>query len=238
MATLTIRVDDNLRDALERVARDRGTTVSGLIRVSIARSLGQTSDAPKFRTPRTLTAVERRTLSNQHHILADTASDDSTARHHRRRAEILEAGFTAEYEDEFLDIEPELTPADCELVWDILDMYRVLRTSMQRAEPDTVADIPTYVVEFAGFDGNDAYESHLRRYAQHLIADDRWDDLADFFDDHHDRGNSHTKLLHAYKRMLTVFKPIWATKLQERGTSYELAAEELHQIADAWTHPD
>lgn len=236
MATLTIRVDDDLRDDLERAARDRGTNVSELIRAGISRVLGRDGDSPRGRTPRTLTAVERRTLSYQHLILADLAEDEELVRHHRRRAEALEAGYTAEYEDEFVDIEPELTPADCELVWDILDMFRVLRTSVERVKAEDIADIPDYVFQLRGFDGNDGYESQLCRYARHMMANGRWDDLDDFLK--RENGNSHARMLPTYQRMLAVFKPIWRRRLHGRGEGYDLSVEELKEVAEVWPHLD
>src|SRR6266566_5202730 len=145
MATITLRVEDQVKDDLEALARSRGTTVTDLLRPLIEEAAGRPAGESHGVHPAHLTAVERRTMSLLHQILGRLDPEDES--YHRLRAQALDEGYTAEYGDEFLGI--------------------------------------------AGFDANDPLEGRLLYYARHLLATDRWTDLADYFDDTHDGGNSH-----------------------------------------------
>jgi len=53
-------------------------------------------------------------MSLLHQILSTLDPEDES--YHRLRAQALDEGYTAEYSDEFLGMEPELPARDCELV--------------------------------------------------------------------------------------------------------------------------
>jgi uncharacterized protein YfbU (UPF0304 family) len=170
--------------------------------------------------------VERRHLALQHEILAMLHSDDEyEAGHHRRLVEVLTKGYTGDYHRMFLGISPELSRRDCSLLWDLLDMFCVLKASLDRldaAEKKALGEGAAGVrLSFQGFDFNDAYEGRLADYAQHLIDTDRWQDLAEHFDDEHERGNSHSPRLATYLRMLEAFQPIWSAKVKDSGLSHD-----------------
>lgn len=245
MATITLRVDHQTRDDLEALARGRGATVSDLLRASIFEMLGRdvpTDDTSS--TPLTLTVVERRHLALQHEILAMLHSDDEyEAGYHRRLVEVLAKGYTGEYHRMFLDISPELSRRDCSLLWDLLDMFCVLKASLGRldaAEKKTLGEGAEARLSFQGFDFNDTHEGRLADYAQHLIDTDRWHDLAEHFDDEHERGNSHSPRLATYLRMLKTFQPIWSAKVKDSGLShdgrYVLNLDELRTVLAAWPY--
>ncbi|MFB9834493.1 YfbU family protein [Actinoallomurus acaciae] len=246
MATITLRVDDKARDDLEALARGRGATVSDLLRASIFEMLGRdvpTDDTSS--TPLTLTVVERCHLALQHESLAMLHSDDEhEADYHRRMVEVLTKGYTGEYYRVFAGISPELSRRDCRLLRDLLDMFCVLKASLDRldaAEKNSLGEGAEVRLSFQGFDFNDAYESRLANYAQHLIDTDRWQDLAENFDDEHERGNSHSPRLATYLRMLESFQPIWSAKVKDSGLShddrYALNLNELHTVLAAWPYP-
>jgi uncharacterized protein len=241
MATITLRLDDWTRDEVERLAQAQDTTISELLRSKINELLGKDVDLPRADAPRSMSLTQRRTLALLHEMLALLKSDEDAA-YHRRRMQVLESGFTAEYGDEFIAIGPELTPTDCSLVWDILDMFSVLESSVTRLSPDELAELGEdgeRVLSFRGFDGNDARESRMLDYVKYLIDTRRWTNLAEHLSDAQEQGNSHMPVLATYQRMLRAFKPIWDGKLS-RGTGREaldLTIVELRQVLDARRYP-
>jgi uncharacterized protein len=240
MATITLRVEDQVKDDLEALARSRGITVTDLLRPLIEEAAGRPAGESRGVHPAHLTAVERRTMSLLHQILGRLDPEDES--YHRLRAQALDEGYTAEYGDEFLGMEPELPARDCELVRDILDMFRVIRASVNKLGSGAVAGLEhAAFLEFAGFDASDPLEGRLLYYARHLLATDRWTDLADYFDDAHEGGNSHHQALPSYRRMLEVYEPLFKAKASGRGLGpdhFLFSADELAAIAGAAVHPD
>ena len=73
-----------------------------------------------------------------------------------------------------------------------------------------------------------------------MIADEKWQDLAEHFGPGNDKGNSHARMLPTYQRMLEAFQPIWQSKINNRGFASEqmlLTAEELGLVMKAWPYP-
>lgn len=123
-------------------------------------------------------------------------------------------------------------------------MFRVLKASLERldaAEKRALGEGAEVRLSFQGFDFNDEDEGRLADYAQHLIDTDRWQDLAEHFDDEHERGNSHSPRLATYLRMLEAFQPIWSAKVKDSGLShddrYVLNLDELRTVLAAWPYP-
>jgi uncharacterized protein len=240
MATITLRVEDQVKDDLEALARSRGITVTDLLRPLVEEAAGRPAGESRSVHPAHLTAVERRIMSLLHQVLGRLDPEDES--YHRLRAQALDEGYTAEYGDEFLGMEPELPARDCDLVRDILDMFRVIRASVNRLGPESIECLEhAAFLEFAGFDANDPLEGRLLYYTRHLLATDRWTDLAVYFDDAHDGGNSHRQVLPAYRRMLEVYEPLFKAKASGRGLGRDhflFSADELTAIARAAVHPD
>jgi uncharacterized protein YfbU (UPF0304 family) len=239
MATITLRLEDQVKDDLEALARSRGITVTDLLRPLVEEAAGRPASESRSVHPAHLTAVERRTMSLLHQVLGKLDAEDKN--YHRLRAQALDEGYTAEYGNEFLGMEPELPVRDCELVRDILDMFRVIRASVNRLGPGAVAGLEhAGLLEFAGFDANDPLEGRLLYYARHLLETDRWTDLADYFDHAHDGGNSHHQVLPSYRRMLEAYEPLFKAKARGRGLGpdhFLFSAGELAAIASAAVHP-
>lgn len=264
MAVVTVRLDDATRGEVERYAVLRGISVSELIREALDKLMSHReallddpdgdgeesgSDAVEVRS---LRPVERRTLMMLHEILAhldpsdevDEDGEDGGLRGHARRVEVLREGFTAEYSDDFGWLSQEMSIKECELLWDLLDMFRFLKASVEALGEEQVASIgehAVYALTFRGFDLNDARESRLLMYARHLLRTGRWEDLAEYFDRKHERGNSHARLLPTYLRMHQAFKPVWRAKLRDGGRGrdgYLLTRDELAEIYAAWWHPE
>lgn len=244
MATISLRIDDDIRDELEDMARVEGISVSELLRSGAEALLGRGA-ARTWTAPATLPKRTRHQLALLHGIAAALADEDNGgAEHHQRVAEVFRSGYTAEYPDAFVGIDDELPAHECELVWDILDMFRVLKASVAEVGIKKVKALDEHaerVLVFRGFDLNDARESRMLSYVRYLMANERWDDLAEAIDPKNDRGNSHSRMLPVYERMLTAFKPIWERiirgDMRGRG-SYTLNEVELAEILEAWPHPE
>ena len=257
MATITLRLSDRTRDELEQLARGRNATVSDVLRDAIEGMLGHEGTTPRADIPRSLTMAQRRGLALQHEILALLAPDEDTREAHQRSIRILDGGFTTEYEREFISINAEIPPAECTLVMDILDMFMVIKLATAKLDDpnDLVgAHDPIALLSFGGFDYQNPRESRLADFAQHLIADGRWETLAHHFhdgfvdptstaaSDRYRCPNSHMPRLALYQRMLSAYNTITANRAgpgEIRGLdAYRLDANDLNAILAATRRPD
>lgn len=248
MAQLNIRIDDESRDLFDSLARARGLTMSDMLRELIGQALGRDERPRDDTTPTSLSAVERRRLSLQHEILAILTSDAEEedggweSQYHRQMIDVLHSGYTAEYYRTFQMVQTEMTDRECDLVHDILEMFTRIEWSVDELNEEERASLGEhweFALKFRGFDFNNSYEGRLASYARHLIEDEKYEAMADRFDDMHERGNSHAPMLASYQRMLSVWKPMWEKKIKALGgpSSYRFTLKELQQILDAWPHP-
>lgn len=243
MAQLNIRLDDDVRELFDSLARARGLSTSDLMRQLIGQAVGREDDRPGGEaTPRSLSMIQRRQFALQHEILANLVEDEHEVDHHRTMVEVLNSGYTTEYYKMFQMIESEMTARENTLVHDILEMFTRIERSLSKLTEDERASLgsrSTYALVFRGFDFNDAQEGKLASYAQYLVKNGRWSDLANRFDIEHESGNSHIPVLASYQRMLSVWKPLWEKKLQSHGggNEYLFSVTELQQILDAWPYP-
>jgi uncharacterized protein YfbU (UPF0304 family) len=214
MATITLRLDDQVRDDLEQLARNQGVTLSELLRVTLMRLVGRDADTPPH-VPPSLEITQRHTFRLLHKLMAEVGPEDERD-YHRRQAEVIEEGFTADYYSVFGGIVfPEMTKTDAELVYDLLDAFTVLESSLDKLDDDARAALgegAEYALRFRGFDHNDSQELRLAGFAKHLIDDGRWSSMAHHFDEEHEGGNSHMPTLSFYRRVLAAYKAV----LQER----------------------
>ncbi|WP_309133471.1 YfbU family protein [Cellulomonas sp.] len=235
MATITLRVDERVRDELDAVARARGVTVSDLVRGYIEAQHGGGDDRLAAAPPRTLALEQRHALVLMHRVLAKIGDDDYPPGHHERAIEALTSGYTAEYGEEFAGYSREMPRRDCELVWEILNMFSDVTTSLSRLPADErsqLTDTEVRRLEFQGFDANDTLESTMLSYARYLIDGGKWKELAPYFDGKHKDGNSHVQMLGRYQRQLDVYRPI-ASQLARTFDLRDLTLEELRAIAAA-----
>lgn len=254
MATITLRIDDAVRDQLQSLADGRNISISELLREAIDGLFDKDTRRETRRSvvPESMNATTRLQLALLHRILArlvephdaddrkvrDRLSEDGDTAHQLDLAEIVESGWTMEYDDSFARITPELSRRDCGLTMDILDMFSVLRRSVRALDNGMQGDFE-HRLAFRGFDVNDSFEVRLLGYARSVIDGGRWEDLADVFSSKNDYGNSHFPLLASYRRMLATFDPIWQPIVYGRGRpDYTLKLAELEQVAEAAVHPD
>ncbi|MDV6211830.1 YfbU family protein [Rhodococcus erythropolis] len=248
MAVLNIRVDDQVRDQLKEIAGNQGVTLSEFVRdllmeavVPVYERKVKHGDEP---AQESMQIGDRQVLSLLHRILArvlpEDANDvDGDLEYQLMRARLLEAGYTGEYWYEVAGFNTELSKRDCGRVSDLLDMFRIITYSTDRLSKNgtPVDDDLAFELEFQGFDHNDPLESHMASYVEFLMRDDRWTELKPQLE-RNDNGNSHSRVLDTYLRMLSEYRRIKDSR--KRGSSRLdnlLSQEELEQIAAARIHP-
>lgn len=182
--------------------------------------------------PSSLTPFERQQLILLHQVLAHL--DASEADHHRQMVEVLTQGFTLEYGSTF-PVHAELSRADCSLVAEVLDMFRVIKASLAKLDPAERAVIVgehEFALTYQGFDFNDAREGKMGSYVTYLLETDRWSELRDDVTAA-DGGNSHSLTLPRYMGRLKVYSPLWDNIIATHRFGDLLSAFELKQIAEA-----
>lgn len=249
MATITVRIDDATRDALQAQAEEARQTLSDFVRErlqdavfnfredeGVATSVGQ--------QPEKLSALDRHQLALLHRILArvlpeDANDEDGDKNYQLERAEVLERGFTREYSTEFIGIQSELSSRHCDFVMDVLDMFRIALYSIEdlRKQGIVVDESLESALTFDGFDHNDHLEGQMSDYARFLVEDEKWGEQKDFILGR-ERGNSHHQTIPIYSRMLTAYREVKQNRGHKTGLkSYLLSEEELRTVAAARVHP-
>lgn len=237
MKVLTIRVPDDLRALIADAAEANGQSQSDYMRQAIELHVNRVD--PKYdRQPAekniTLTSYERASLALQHQTLLAAQGDlpkesyDSTW--HERAIEVLERGYEGEYPRLFPRQTEALSLYDCELVWDILDMFRVIHFSVEALGENGWDAIGVENAEwfgkFKGFDYQHERESQMAGYTEYLVKSGRWTEQEELAKE---GMNSHTQMLPTYQSMLGAFKPVWREALRGGGRSH-LSAQDLQRI--------
>lgn len=244
MPVLTIRIDDETRARIGEAAERLGLTTSDYVRQALDDQLsvddgGVLEERPGSHEALVLTPVERKILQLLHRsILA--AKGDLHGSYYDAEAEVrsiqaLEGGFVGEYAThEFADLSEPMTHAECELVWDIFDMFRILQFSVRELGEDGWGglglDRAEDVGTFQGFDLNDALESRLLLYARYLVKTERWEEQKEALGRENDGGNSHMPMLSRYRAMLREFKPRWKQAIRGSGFRAYLPVDDLRNI--------
>lgn len=245
MGTLTIRIDDASRDELEELAATGGVTLSQLLRNQVAALLGRDLDLRGGEeAPRSLSMQQRHQLAQHHQILSMLHTHDrDVAEYHADLLEVLQEGYAAEYHKVFAAIAPEMSRAECVLVWEILDMFRLLGQSVKALSPvdrEVLTDDNLSRLGFQGFDANDTRELQMLGYVRYLVRTGRWPEVRHDLIEIGDDGDSHSSSLPSYERMLAVFKPLMKSRSSHgwaSGDARHLKIEELRLVAEAWAWP-
>lgn len=245
MATITVRIPDETRDALQARADAAHETLSDFVRNCLQDAVIESPERAERRSARrieSLTLVERQTLALLHRILArvlpeDANDEDGDEIYQLRRASVLEQGFTGEYSTEFEVLSGELSIAQCGFVVDVLSMFQTAKWSMEDlgGEAGRLTEDQVHALTFHGFDFNDPLEGHMGAYVRHLVTEDRWAEQMEVVHKG-ERGNSHMPMRGAYSRMLAEFRNLEQRRLTRRFG--RLTKGELEQLAAAWIHPD
>ncbi|MGL3807909.1 YfbU family protein [Paeniglutamicibacter sp. R2-26] len=244
MATVTIRLKDETRDRIGEAADARGIPLSDYIREALDAylTLEQSGDVGADRPDTTeeiaLDPYQRKVLQLLHRNLLATQGGlgDSyyDEKQEVRSLQVLENGFSGEYPQEFADIDEPMTRSECELTWDIFDMFRVIQASVREFGKDGWKHVQVQDAElhgtFRGFDFNDLDESRLANYAKYLIKTDRWTEQKEAFSPENGGGNSHSQMLPTYRAMLGVFKPLWRKTIRGGFGRHLFSATDLERI--------
>lgn len=159
-----------------------------------------------------LTDAERLILANQYQILSILEKDDD----YDQLARNLRDGHKWLYQDQ-LQLSANLPDVDVQHVLDILDLYRLLKSSFE--ELDDKAGIDIKRLNFPGFDGNN--ESELLHFAGALSRSGRYlEEIGN------PAKNSHHPTNDLYNRMLGEWR-----RLGE--PSYPLSADAIKAILGA-----
>jgi uncharacterized protein YfbU (UPF0304 family) len=246
MASITVRISDETRDALQAKADQEHQTLSDFIRERLQDAVFnfRETDDTKGLEPDSMSAIDRHTLSLLHRILGrvlpEGANDvDGNTDYQLERAKVLESGFTNEYATEFAGLYPELGARHCEFVKDVLDMFRITLYSFTELHKNGVEvdDQLRDALTFRGFDHNDHLEGQMSDYVRYLVENGKWEEQSEFvLGSGH--GNSHSRMIDVYSRMLSEYREVKQSRPQRSGPkSYLFNKEALERLAAARIHP-
>lgn len=237
MHTITLRVPDNLRTLIAEAAEANGQSQSDYLRQAIEVHIKRVN--PEYdRQPTekniSLTPYERASLILQHQTLlaaqGKLPKEFNTPEWNERAIEALERGYEGEYPQLFPSHTETLNTYDCELVWDILDMFRVIRFSVEALGENGWDAIGVknaeWIGTFQGFDYQRERESQMASYTEYLVKSGRWTEQEELAKE---GINSHRQMLPTYQSMLGVFKPVWREAVHRGGPSH-LSADDLQKI--------
>lgn len=130
----------------------------------------------------TLTSYERASLILQHQTLlaaqGHLPEQSYDSERHERAVEVLARGYKGEYPQLFPSCAEALNAYDCELVWDILDMFRVIHFSVKALGDNGWDAISVENAEwfraFVGFDRQHERERQMAGYTGYLVKSGRW----------------------------------------------------------------
>ncbi|MGA3328212.1 MAG: YfbU family protein [Terriglobia bacterium] len=169
--------------------------------------------------PKSLTPVERLQLVNQFRIL-EKLYPEQAADYEEWRG-IIARGYTIQYGDVFNEVWEEMEFADCEYVYEVLNLYRILIQSY-----DALTDkkgLKPEDVRFQGFDLNN--ESKHFSFAEHLRKQGKWTETLT------GNLNSHSMTtMSLYPRMLKKFEPIQKQLMASHASPWLLTAEQIKEI--------
>lgn len=141
----------------------REMSISDCVRDALALVLSNNTDEQQSaKETFSLSRIERKQLVMLHRILLAVNGDHPHYKEtdEMKALQVMEGGYECEYSSEFADLNDPLPRVECELVWDILDMFRMLQVSATRLGGWDVLDLPRAesIVTFSGFDANDSSE--------------------------------------------------------------------------------
>ena len=241
MQTIPLRVPDDLRTLIAEAAEANGQSQSDYMRQAIevhVKRVNPKHDRQPTEKNITLTSYERASLILQHQTLlaaqGHLPKESYDSEWHERAIEVLERGYEGEYPQLFPSHAEALNAYDCELVWDILDMFRVIHFSVEALGEalggngwDAIGvEHAERFGKFKGFDYQNERESQMAGYTEYLVKSGRWTEQEELVK----KGtNSHRQMLPTYQSMLGAFKPVWREAVRGGGHSH-LSTQDLRKI--------
>ncbi|WP_437193515.1 YfbU family protein [Planctomicrobium sp. SH527] len=172
-----------------------------------------------------LSDAERWILLNQYKILDAITGAESVES--RTCKEILSGGYGIHY-DKVSELHHDvLSEDDCWEVLHILEMFRVIDSSIKKENVD-VTELK--YLKFQGFDGNE--EPRQLNYADFYC--NRFFDSPKYIELRDNCVNSHSPRLGVYRRMLEVYE----TVKPDFASAFTVTKDALAQINAAAVHPD
>lgn len=237
MQTITLRVPDDLRTLIAEAAEENGQSQSDYMRQAIEVHVKRVNpDLDRQTTEKniTLTPYERASLILQHQALlaaqGNLPEESYDPEWHERAIKALECGYEGEYPQLFPSHTEALNAYDCELVWDILDMFRVIHFSVEALGEngwDAIGvENSEWFGKFKGFDHQRKRESQMAGYTEYLVKSGRWTEQEKLVKE---GTNSHRQMLPTYQSMLGAFKPVWREAVRGGGSAH-LRAKDLRKI--------
>ncbi len=161
-----------------------------------------------------LSLTERIILANQLRILERL--DEGEAKYYSHLRDALERGYELEYAELATAFSDDgLTEAECNEVYEILEMHRALNYGQRELPAD--AGISAADVKFRGFDGNN--ETRHMAYVRFIRSEEKYEEMGD-----PNGFNSHMPMLGRYRRMLRVYEQI---KTEQRRTGEDISHDDL-----------
>jgi uncharacterized protein len=226
MATVSFRIEDEIKERWDRLAEDRGLNVSQIFRQALIEKLTEFEPKGEGENRFPLTTKERLSLVLQLRTLSAVTKSEDEKKHLKTEIEALTSGYEFHYPDLVSYFDAGLSRRACAEVLDILDMYSELLWGFEGLKDK--AGLKKEDVAFPGFDGNN--ETRLMAYARYFLFDlNRYESLHEQVKKN--SGNSHCPMLGTYRRMLMVFQTERKQKPCER-----LSAESIKAILAARGH--
>lgn len=232
MPTISLRISEEAKEKITSLAQETGGTISGVVLDAVNSAIGGgRPNFPEDMAPSSLSSTNRLILRNQELLLSMCPDLGERERiNHAHNAQVLEEGYTSEYSRVFACLHSEVPYSLSEELFDILDMFRVLRASYTDLLEEERGEVEERDISFRGFDLNDSVESPLVGYVEYLFEDDRYTELKEPLGRFSDGGNSHHPNLDMYRRMRRRFEPIWREHLL---TVSMLSLKEIKKVLSA-----
>ncbi len=230
MPTIQINISDDAKSRLDSIAQENMSTPSNIICDAInSMAGGSRAKSPEDMAPYFLSSTNRLILRNQEFLLSMCEDlDEYERKDHAKNVEILESGYTREYSTVFRSLLSEVSYSLCEELYDLLDMFRILRFSYDKLSEKERSQVKESDISFRGFDGNDNTESLLMNYARFIFRDEKYGELEEPMKRFSDNGNSHCQNLPMYRRMYRCFDPMW--RKNPLITQELLSLSEIQQV--------
>ena len=193
MATVSFRIDDDLKAEIDHLSETRDLNVSGLFRSALEKAVEEARYGSDHGHGLKLSLLERLMLCNQYRILellecnqSDTAASQ----------ELLREGYESQYHELIRGFDPRgVSVATSREVLDILEMHRMMHFAVGDLGKDS--GVSGAEIKFRGFDGNNEFDQiGFVRYFLSTLG--RYREL------HHEDHdyNSHCPMLPTYRSML------------------------------------
>lgn len=199
MVTVSFRIEDEIKERLDRLAEDRGLNVSHLFRQALIDKLSEIEPRGEVENRFPLTVKERLGFVLQLRTLA-ALSGEHERKSLETQIEALQSGYEFHYPELITPFDNGLSRRACIEVLDVLEMHSELFWGFQKLRDK--GEIEEKDVRFPGFDGNTEFRQMA--YARYFLFDlDRYESLHDQVKQN--GCNSHCPMLDTYRKMLRVF---------------------------------